>query len=119
KPVMVVTSQFLDRGAYTDFENTFQRKTETPMQLHLASSKAVAVLRSKEWFNLDEPGVELLGQTLTFRLQSLMRFKNKTVFSSVQTSGQVLLELPSKEVIQVATVAYEAGVSHGNPVIDY
>lgn len=119
KPVMEVTSQFLYRGAYTDFENTFQRKSETPMQIHLATSKDVAVLRSKEWFSLDEPDQELLGQTLTFRLQSLVRFKNKTVFSSVETRGQVLLELPTKEIIQVASVEYEAGVSHGNPVIDY
>jgi fatty acid synthase subunit beta len=118
-PVMEVTSQFLYRGAYTDFENTFQRKTEKPMQIHLATTKDVAVLRSKEWFSLDEPDQELLGQTLTFRLQTLVRFKNKTVFSSVETRGQVLLELPSKEIIQVASVEYEAGVSHGNPVIDY
>ncbi|KAJ9203816.1 hypothetical protein DTO164E3_2170 [Paecilomyces variotii] len=119
KPIMHVTSQFLYRGAYNDFENTFQRKDEVPMQIHLASTKDVAVLRSKEWFHLDEPGVELLGQTLTFRLQSLVRFKNKSVFSSVQTIGQVLLELPTKEIIQVASVEYEAGTSHGNPVIDY
>jgi fatty acid synthase subunit beta len=119
KPVMEVTSQFLYRGSYTNFENTFQRKTETPMQLHLASSKDVAVLRSKEWLNLDEPGTELLGQTLTFRLETLVRFKNKTVFSSVETTGQVLLELPTKEVIQIATVEYRADVSHGNPVTDY
>ncbi|KAF8857680.1 fatty acid synthase-like protein subunit beta [Acephala macrosclerotiorum] len=117
--VMEVTSQFLYRGAYTDFENTFQRKTETPMQVHLATSKDVAVLRSKEWFSLDEPDHELLGQTLTFRLQSLVRFKGKNVFSHVETRGQVLLELPTKEIIQVASVEYEAGVSHGNPVIDY
>jgi fatty acid synthase subunit beta len=119
KPVMEVTSQFLYRGAYTDFENTFQRKTETPMQIHLSTSKDVAVLRSKEWFNLDEPDHDLLGQTLTFRLESLVRFKNKTVFSNVETRGQVLMELPTKEIIQVASVEYEAGVSHGNPVIDY
>ncbi|PSS12287.1 hypothetical protein M430DRAFT_169118 [Amorphotheca resinae ATCC 22711] len=119
RPVMEVTSQFLYRGAYTDFENTFQRKQETPMQIHLATSKDVAVLKSKEWFSLDEPEHELLGQTLTFRLQSLVRFKNKTVFSSVETRGQVLMELPTKEIIQVASVEYDAGVSHGNPVIDY
>ena len=119
QPVMQVTSQFLYRGAYDDYENTFQRKEETPMQVHLASSKDVAVLRSKEWFHLDEPAIDLLGQTLTFRLQSLIRFKNKTVFRSVETVGQVLLELPTKEIIQVASVEYDAGVSHGNPVIDY
>ena len=119
KPVMEVTTQFLYRGAYTDFGNTFERKDETPMQIHLGSSKDVAVLRSKEWFNMDEPDIELLNQTLTFRLQTLVHFKNKTVFSSVETIGEVLLELPTKEVIQVASVDYQAGISHGNPVIDY
>ena len=119
KPVMVVTTQFLYRGAYSDFGNTFERKDEVPMQIHLSSSKDVAVLRSKEWFDVDEPDIELLNQTLTFRLQTLVHFKNKTVFSSVETIGEVLLELPSKEVIQVASVDYQAGVSHGNPVIDY
>lgn len=116
--VMQVTTQFLYRGPYTDFENTFQRKDETPMQIHLGSSKDVAVLRSKEWFIMDAE-TELLNKTLTFRLQTLVHFRNKTVYSRVETVGQVLLELPSKEVIQVASVDYEAGISHGNPVTDY
>jgi len=119
KPVMEVTSQFLYRGAYNDFENTFQRKTETPMQLHLGSLKDVKVLLSKEWFKLEAEDIDLLNQTLAFRLQSLVRFKNKTVFSTVQTQGEVLLELPTKEIIQIASVEYDAGASHGNPVLDY
>ena len=119
QPIMEVTSQFLYRGTYTDYENTFQRKEETPMQVTLASSKDVAVLQSKEWFHLDEPDIDLLGQTLTFRLSTLVRFKNKSVFENVETIGEVLLELPTKEVIQVASVEYDAGASHGNPVIDY
>jgi fatty acid synthase subunit beta len=123
KPVMEVTSQFLYRGVYTDFENTFQRKVETPMQVHLATLTDYEVLSSKQWFVLDDYAednkLSLLGKTLTFRLQSLVRFKNKTVFSHVETRGQVLVELPTKEIIQVATVDYEAGESHGNPVIDY
>ena len=119
KPVMQVTSQFLYRGTYSDYENTFQRKDETPMEVTLTSSKDVAVLKSKEWFQIDEPDIDLLGQKLTFRLQTLVRFKNKSVFDSVETVGQVLLELPTKEVIQVASVEYDAGSSHGNPVVDY
>ncbi|KAI0974504.1 fatty acid synthase beta subunit dehydratase [Xylaria arbuscula] len=117
--VMEVTSQFLYRGVYTDYENTFQRKLETPMQVHLTTSKDVAVLRSKDWIQFDNNDIELLGQTLTFRLQSLVTFKNQTVFNTVATSGQVLLELPTKEIIQIGSVDYEAGVSHGNPVLDY
>lgn len=119
EPVMEVTSQFLYRGAYDDYENTFQRKVETPMEVHLATTKDVAILRSKEWFQLEEPDTDLLDKTLTFKLQTLVRFKNKTVFSTVETVGQVLLELPTKEVIQIASVDYEAGASHGNPVLDY
>lgn len=121
QPVMEVTSQFLYRGTYNDYENTFQRKVETPAQVHLATTKDVAVLRSKQWFNADEMPAEmdLLGQTLIFRLQSLVRYKNQNVFSSVETRGEVLLELPTKEIIQVASVEYEAGESHGNPVVDY
>lgn len=119
RPVMEVISQFLYRGVYTDYENTFQRKVETPMQVTLTSHKDVAVLRSKEWFHLDDPDTELLNKTLTFRLSSFIRFKSEKVFSSVETIGQVLIELPTKEVIQVASVEYSAGQSHGNPVIDY
>ncbi len=117
--VMQVTTQFLYRGTYNDFENTFQRKDETPMQIHLGSSKDVAVLRSKEWFIMDGQDSELLNKTLTFRLQTLIHFKNKTVYSRLETQGQVFLELPSKEVVQIASVDYEAGLSHGNPVTDY
>jgi fatty acid synthase subunit beta len=119
QPVMEVTSQFLYRGAYSDFENTFQRKTEKPMQLHLATSKDIAILQSKEWFNLEEPQIELLNKTLIFKLRTLVRYKNKTAFSDVQTVGEVLLELPSKEILQIASVHYDAGTSYGNPVIDY
>lgn len=119
EPVMEVTSQFLYRGAYTDFENTFQRKVETPMQVHLGSTKDVAVLQSKEWFKLENTDIDLLGQTIMFRLQSLVRYKSKTLFSSVQTVGDVELELPSKEIVKIASVEYDAGNSYGNPVLDY
>ncbi|KAK3715893.1 beta subunit of fatty acid synthetase [Vermiconidia calcicola] len=118
-PIMEVTSQFLYRGAYTDFENTFQRKVETPMQVHLASTKDLAVLQSKEWFKLEDTDIDIIDQTLVFKLQTLTRFKNKDVFSSVQTLGKVELELPTKEVMQIASVEYEAGASYGNPVLDY
>ncbi|KAI5360752.1 Putative Acyl transferase domain superfamily, maoC-like dehydratase domain, fatty acid synthase [Septoria linicola] len=119
KPVMEVTSQFLYRGNYTDYHNTFQRKVETPMQVHLGSTKDVAVLQSKEWFKVENEDFDLSNQTLVFRLNSILRYKNQTVFASVQTEGTVELELPSKEIITVASVEYEAGTSYGNPVLDY
>lgn len=68
---------------------------------------------------MDEPDVELLDKTLTFKLESFVRYKNKTAFSEVQTVGEVLLELPTKEIIQIASVDYSSGTSYGNPVLDY
>ena len=118
KPVMEVKSQFLYRGEFKDFENTFRKSEEIPVEVKLSTNKDVEVLRSKEWF-LPIYGRDLLNATLTFRLSSLYRFKNKTVYSSVETSGSVWMELSTKEVIQVAAVEYECGESHGNPVIDY
>ncbi|KAK9477444.1 acyl transferase domain-containing protein [Lipomyces japonicus] len=121
EPVMEVISQFFYRGVYNDFENTFQRKAELPIQLSLKSQKDVALLKSKEWFQLnDDPHVELLNQTLTFRLETVVTYKDKTVFSTVRTTGQVLIELPTREIIEIGNVNYEADAeSHGNPVIDY
>ncbi|RLV86920.1 Fatty acid synthase subunit beta [Meyerozyma sp. JA9] len=118
KPVMEVTSQFLYRGEYVDFENTFQKTTETPMQVSYKSAKDVAILTSKEWFHLEKE-VNLMGQDLTFRCESVYKFKSANVYSSIRTTGQVYLELPSKEVIQIGSIDYEAGKSYGNPVTDY
>ncbi|KAL9056394.1 MAG: hypothetical protein Q9162_002985 [Coniocarpon cinnabarinum] len=117
--VMEVTSQFLYRGVYDDFQNTFQRTDEKVMHVHLATSRDVAVLRSKEWFQLENFDANLSNQVLEFKLQTLTKYKSKTVFSSVETTGEVLLELPTKEVIQIASVEYNAGTSYGNPVMDY
>ena len=116
KPVMQVSSQFLYRGEYIDYENTFQKVTETPVQVAFKSSKDLAVLRSKEWFHLTK---DVEFDMLTFRCESTYKFKSANVYSSIITTGQVFMELPTKEVIQVGEVNYEAGVSYGNPVTDY
>ncbi|RPB00290.1 hypothetical protein L873DRAFT_1900896 [Choiromyces venosus 120613-1] len=86
-----------------------------PMQVHMASSRDVAVLHSKEWFHLDDPDTEVLGKMLTFRLSSFIQFKDEEIFSSVGTLGQVLVGFPTKEVIQVASIQYITSPSHRNP----
>ena len=67
---------------------------ETPMEVHLPSTKDVAVLRGKEWFHLnDSYDMDLLNKMLAFQLSISIRYKNQTAFSSVEMMGQVLLEL--------------------------
>ncbi|KAF7722190.1 3-oxoacyl-[acyl-carrier-protein] synthase [Apophysomyces ossiformis] len=122
KPVLEVTSQFLYRGQFDDFEHTFERKVETPMELKLKTNKDIAVLKSKEWVQWSEEleNYELApGSSLIFRLSTELKYKNKKVFSSVRTSGTISMQLSTKEFVQIGKVEYEAGESHGNPVIEY
>ncbi|KAH3663945.1 hypothetical protein WICMUC_005884 [Wickerhamomyces mucosus] len=118
KAVLEVSSSFFYRGEYKDFENTFSKITEAPFKLHIKSAKDLAVLNSKEWFE-QETDFDLLNQTLIFELNTELTYKDKAIFNSVKSTGKVLVELPTKEIIQVGSVDYEAGQSHGNPVIDY
>ncbi|SCW01843.1 LAFE_0E08482g1_1 [Lachancea fermentati] len=119
EPVMEVTSSFFYRGKYVDFENTFEKRTEPVYRIQISSAKDIAVLRSKEWFQLDDDEIDLLGKTLTFETETEVTFKNETVFNSVKCEGTIKMELPTKETVEIGVVDYEAGESHGNPVVDY
>ncbi|KAJ1936454.1 fatty acid synthase alpha subunit Lsd1, partial [Linderina pennispora] len=122
KPVVEVTTSFFYRGQFTDFENTYRNIDEQPMRLTLGTTKDIAVLRSKEWFVPLESaaGHELHpNATLEFRLQSRYRFKSRTVYSHVVTTGRVMMQVSTKEYVHIADVAYEAAESNGNPVVEY
>nr|AGQ43602.1 HC-toxin fatty acid synthase beta subunit [Alternaria jesenskae] len=118
--VMEIISQFLYRGAFVDYEHTFQWKDEPLMQIRLATAIDVAVLRTRDWFvPMQGCNIDLVGQTLTFQMRSLYKFQSKTVFQKMETHGKVTLDLTPKNVVQVATVHCEVGVCHSNPVIAF
>ncbi|KAI5863027.1 fatty acid synthase beta subunit [Durotheca rogersii] len=119
-PVMEVTSQFLYRGVSPPFEKTFKRTAETPFRLLLKSAKDVAVLKSKKWFIWEGANLPS-GHNVVFKLQTSVRFRDKAVFSHVETFGTVELEQQAtKGLVRVGTVRYVAdGPSHGSPVLEY
>ncbi|KAI9292989.1 fatty acid synthase [Neoconidiobolus thromboides FSU 785] len=118
--VMEVNSQFLYRGKFTDFEHTFRNSDEIPMEIVLPTSREIAVLKSKSWFIWERNDVHLTpGSTLTFRLNTHSKFKSTNVYSELKTTGSVFMQIPTKEVVKVASVNYISGESHGNPVIEY
>ena len=117
--IMTLTSQFLFRGTFSDYNNTFQRRTEPPVVLHLDSAKDVARLQSREWFHAGSHDTDFFNKSLTFELESLMWFKSKKQFNSIHTEGRVFCHSPAKERLEVAKVDYMAGESYGNPVVDY
>ena len=119
-PVMQVTSRFLYRGAHSDYDEAFQRISETPMVLHLESRRQVTLLKSREWFHPLDHELELLGLSLCFRLKSLVRFDSKDVPSGIEICGKVWLRSSTgSDVSLLGTVNYTNSQSAGNPVIDF
>ncbi|RFU28596.1 hypothetical protein B7463_g7748, partial [Scytalidium lignicola] len=116
--VMEVSMEFVFRGVYSDFQNTFQQEFEPPMYLELATAKDVAVFLSKTWFRLDLD-LPLIGRKLIFKLQTLTDFWSKSQFRGIKTTGEVLLNYPSDTQLRIGTVLYEARETLGNPVTDY
>ena len=119
-PIMQITSRFLYRGAYSDYKETFERKSEIPIVLHLSNKGRVSLLKSREWFHPLDPDVDLLGQSLSFRLESLTHFQSKDDICSIKTYGKVLLRSSTgTDASLVGKVKYSTGRSAGNPVTDF
>lgn len=120
EPVIEVTSSFLYRGRFTDFQNTFELIDESDYVVSMDRSTAVGVLQSKQWFEWDDDSVPLdVGSVLTFKTKTELRYRDKSTFSSVKVTGAAFVRSSTKQLVQVATVDYEAHNSHGNPVLEY
>ncbi|KAI9745826.1 MAG: hypothetical protein M1818_000507 [Claussenomyces sp. TS43310] len=119
QPILEVTSQFLYRGKYTDYENSFRDVDEPEMELRLDSPKDVAILKSKGWLRMKDPAFNPIHKTLVFTLKTKYQFKDREVYSSVSTVGSVRLKDWTTNTQPIATVAYNAAVSKGNPVTAY
>ena len=118
EPVIEVTSAFFYRGRFSDFENTFETVDESDYVVELTKPTSVGVLQSKAWFEWDDESVPITGP-LTFKTRSETRYKDKSTFSSVKVSGAAFVRSQTKQLVQVATIDYEAHNSHGNPVLEY
>ncbi|KAK9235158.1 acyl transferase domain-containing protein [Lipomyces kononenkoae] len=117
-PVMEVVSQFMYRGKYTDFETTFERKVEVPMQVHLGSRKDVAILKSKPWFQLTNPDSELLDRTFIFRLETT-QVKSTATAGTVLVVGTVSEKHATDGERSVASINYTTALSSVNPILRY
>lgn len=124
-PVMEVTSSFLYRGKFTDYAQTFSRVPSPAYAVPFATPEALAVLRSKEWFQWDDDRVPLVvGQTLEFRSESHYVWADKSSYSLVTVEGGAYIITPEDKVaIKVATIEYssegEGGRTKGDPVLEY
>lgn len=120
KPIIEVTSAFLYRGRFTDFNQTFDIVEEKDYLVEVNAQSDVAVLQSKEWFQWDNDAKPFqAGTKLIFRVVSELVYHDKASYSSVTVKGHAFIRNQLKELIQVATVDYTADRSFGNPVTAY
>jgi fatty acid synthase subunit beta, fungi type len=120
-PVMDVTSQFLFRGTYTDYENTFQIVEEEPMVVELKSATDVAILKSKKWFQISESALQLLQprSTLVFHLQTENQFGINGSIQYAKTTGWVEAKVSSKRLKRLGAVDYSATGTRSNLALSY
>lgn len=118
EPVIEVTSAFFYRGRFSDFENTFETIDESDYVVELSKPTSVGVLQSKSWFEWNDDSIPVDG-TLTFKTKTELRYKDKSTYSSVKVSGAAFIRSSTKQLVQVATIDYEAHNAHGNPVVEY
>jgi len=113
KTAVELNSQFFIRGNFTDFHNTFRDANESRV-VTLDTKEAVAVLKSKEWLDLDE-GVELKpGDRLRFELEHYDRFSDKAKRSSTSSAGRIF-----RDGERVGSVGYSRHEVPGNEVQGY
>lgn len=119
-PAIEVTSAFLYRGRFTDYENTFESTEETEYSVPILTDTVVGVLASKDWFSWDNDAQPLTaGTNLIFKTKSEMRYKDKASFSSVIVTGAAYIRNQIKDLIKVATVELSLSSAQGNPVLEY
>lgn len=81
--VLLATSlAYLYIPLFPSGRQTFEKKTETPVELRLGSVKDVAVLRSKKWFafNAEADKYIVPGARVVFHLDTLKRNKSEQVW---------------------------------------
>jgi fatty acid synthase subunit beta len=117
--VLKVTSTFLFKGLFNDFQSTFKKTDEPDIIFEVASEQDEAVLKDREWFHLEDPFLSLIGKTLLFDLRSEVTWKNKTTYNTLKVSGQIFQRNSLGQIQEIGSVSFEHGECVGNPVMDF
>ncbi|KAJ1671756.1 fatty acid synthase alpha subunit Lsd1, partial [Coemansia sp. RSA 25] len=119
--IATIESAFLYRGDFIDIDKTFENVLDRRFTVHLATVADVAALEAKEWFipRDDAPARVVHGLDIEFRLDSRYHFKSESVYSSILTSGRVLVKSASGQLVYVADVHFEGCTSAKDPVVEY
>ncbi|KAJ2763262.1 fatty acid synthase alpha subunit Lsd1 [Coemansia sp. BCRC 34490] len=122
KQVARTSSSFLAIGGFADTATTFNKVPGQTIIARLPTLKVVRGLERKDWFsyaNLTIPPIEP-GTLLEFCLDSVYRFKDIGVYSSINTTGSVMLLDPNGRRTHVADICLQKDmISKTDPVVEF
>lgn len=117
--VATVTSTFLCKGSFSDFDSAFEHTEEPEMKLDITTLQDEAILRDREWLNLDDPSLSLLGTCLLFRLKTHIIRRQDRAISRLEITGTIHVRPLNGLTQQIGHVSFVAHDCHGNPVMDF
>ncbi|KAJ2332717.1 fatty acid synthase alpha subunit Lsd1, partial [Coemansia sp. RSA 2681] len=119
--IATIESAFLYRGDFVDISKSFKHKLDQRFAIQLATADDVAVLKAKEWLLCRDGALDHLvpGSHAEFHLDSLYRFADHDLYSTVLTSGRVFTKSTSGRLVHVADINFECGMSTKDPVVEY
>ncbi|KAF9890443.1 hypothetical protein FE257_005848 [Aspergillus nanangensis] len=119
-PVVNLRSEFILLGRYTDYETSFEIKTER-FRLHLSSIKDIVLLQSRQWILLaDKVDLhEYLHKTIEVNITSRYSYEDSNVYSHLSVEGEVVWLSGTKASTVLGSVNFSGKSLTANPVIDY
>ncbi|KAL2267370.1 hypothetical protein VTJ83DRAFT_4647 [Remersonia thermophila] len=121
--VVTVCSSFLFRGEYNDFSSTFSHVVEPRIELDIRNETDIAILDSKPWFRLDNRNqldhLDLTNLTLEFHLETVTRWRDRTSYASLDTTGKAYIRSETGDLTPIGTVDYHDSNRRENPVLSY
>ncbi|TMW63542.1 hypothetical protein Poli38472_002483 [Pythium oligandrum] len=115
EPLVQLTTEFLVRGEFSDYENTFANENSNVIVV-LDRSELVEILLSKSWYEHSTGVLALtIGDTLELVTTTNTRFKSMGTISSILVSGTVYRQANGQQE-KVGTIQYEGHNVKGSPV---
>ncbi|KAK5011828.1 hypothetical protein LTR28_010135 [Elasticomyces elasticus] len=119
EPALKVISVFFIQGRFTDYDQTFRSTQEPEAIVTIVSEVLQALMLSRNWLMLDEPGLSLIGKTILFKVATHSTYNQKGQINTLQVAGQIFLVTQRDASRCIGRIYFEGERCNGNPVMDF
>ncbi|KAJ2090400.1 fatty acid synthase alpha subunit Lsd1 [Coemansia sp. RSA 986] len=121
-PVARTSNAILGMRSFTDNPTTFCKTHNQTITARIPTSEAIKSLESKAWFNYNSDSYPHIapGSLLEFCLDSVCRFKDAGMYSSITTTGPAVLVQATGRRTHVASIGLHVDTPcTSNPAVDF